>query len=255
MTRQMRAFRRIANRCVGVASAAALLTMRADGAAPPAEVFVIGTLYQLHASAPGYDLQTLRRIVVAIDPQVLVLDCTPREIATRSVHASKIEYPGVIFPLMREREYAVYAAEPDEPMFSQILESIVAASQDLKRSRPQAAQALDQFRKATDSVLAAHWQSPADAHDAVTAQTLAAKEALQNIMIGPAAETGAARWNRLWADTILRAVREHPGQRILALTGIANRSSIALALNGIAGINLINTSEWLRAHDAALRGR
>src|SRR5262245_43034465 len=255
MTRQTWTFQQLASRCAIATMVAALVTMSAAGAAPAADVYVIGSLYGLHASAPGYDLQALRRIVVAIDPQVLVLDCTPREIATRTVHASKIEYPEVIFPLMRERQYVVYAAEPDEPMFSDIVTSIVEASQDLKRTRPEAAQALDQFKKATDSALTAYWRSPADAHDAITAQMLAAREALQNRMIGPAAETGSVRWNRHWADSIVRAARENPGRRILALTGIANRSSITLALKGATGIKVIDTTSWLRTHGADLAGR
>jgi hypothetical protein len=255
MTRQTCTLQRLATRCVIVTIVAALPVLSVVGAAPATEVYVIGSLYGLHARAPGYDLEALRRIVVAIDPQVLVLDCTPREIATRTVHASKIEYPEVIFPLMRERQYAVYPAEPDEPMFGEIVESIVEASQDLKRTRPEAAQAIEQFKKATDSVLTAYWQSPADAHDAITAQMLAAKEALQNRIIGPAAETGSIRWNRHWADSILRAARENPGRRILALTGIANRSPITLALKGATGIKVIDTTLWLRTHGASLTGR
>ena len=226
--------------------AAVLWSLSALVAAPPTEVFVIGSLYRQHESVAGYSLDTLRRIVVTIDPQVLVLDCTPKEIATQSVHASKIEYPGVIFPLMNERKPRVYAAEPDEPLFSEIVQSIVTATRDLEQSKPETAQALVQLKKASDAALAVYWQTAAHVHDNVTAQALAGREVLNNRIIGPAAETGSRRWNQHWTDAIVRAAKENPGKRILAVAGIQNRSWIMSALKDVDDIDLIDIEKWLR---------
>ena len=93
------------------------------------QVFVLGTLYKRHEAVPRYDLAALRRTISAIQPDALVLDVTPRELATRKVWPGKIEYPGVVFPLIDAGRYRVYAAEPDEPMFTEIVQSIVEANQ------------------------------------------------------------------------------------------------------------------------------
>ena len=49
---------------------------------------------------------------------MIVTDCTPTEIREQKVHASKIEYPQVIFPLVQQHGYRVYAGEPDEPFIT-----------------------------------------------------------------------------------------------------------------------------------------
>jgi hypothetical protein len=91
------------------------------------EIFVLGTLYTRHETTPAYDLKTLRRIILDIGPDVLVVDCTPTEVREQKVHPSKVEYPDAIFLLARERAYKVYAAEPDEPLFSEIVRPSSAA--------------------------------------------------------------------------------------------------------------------------------
>lgn len=218
--------------------------------AGPADVYVVGTLYRRHAAVPAYDLPALRRLMLAIKPDILVLDCTPAEIAAQTVHASKIEYAGVVFPLVRERGYPVYAAEPAEPMFSEIVQAITAENQAMGRDRPEIAKALAQFTAATYAALAPHWQSVADVQDSVTAQALAGKSVLVNRMTGPAAERGWARWNQHWADAILRAAAEHPGKRILALTGIENRPWIVEALGRAETVRVVDVPRWLREHAA-----
>jgi hypothetical protein len=217
-------------------------------AADRAEVFVLGTLYKRHDAVPAYDLPALRRIIVAIQPEVLVLDCTPREIAEQRVHASKVEYPGVVFPLMREGRYKVYPAEPDEPMFSEIVQSIIAANTALEKERPDAAAAVKSYRESTYAALATRWRSPADVHDEVTAAALAAKEALDAEIVGPVLAKGGERWNRHWADAIVKAAAENPGRRILALAGIENRAPIAKALEGHANMRVVDIAAWLRGH-------
>lgn len=228
----------------------AVATMGARGglAAERTEVFVLGTLYKRHEVVPAYDLPALRRIVTAIKPDVLVLDCTPREIAEERVHPSKVEYPGVIFPLMREGRYKIYAAEPDEPLFSEIVQSIVTATTVFEKERPDAAAAWKRYGESTYGALTALWRSPADVHEHVTATALAGKQALDGELVGAALVDGSARWNRHWADAILKAAHENPGRRILATVGIENRAPIAKALEPEAALTVVDMARWLREH-------
>jgi hypothetical protein len=212
------------------------------------EVFVLGTLYKRHQSVPAYDLPTLRRIVLAIKPDVLVLDCTPREVEEQAVSPGKIEYPGVIFPLIRDGAYRVYAAEPREPMFSEIVRAVVQVHEAFRKTRPEAAAAFDQFQTGTYAALMQHWQSPAEVNDDVTGDVLSAKKALEGHLVGPAEADGWTRWNRHWTDTIMDAVAHHAGRRILAVTGIENRPWIVAALRKEPRVTVIDMPGWLRSH-------
>ena len=145
----------------------AAFAARAD-AAPSTQVFVLGSLYSRHQDIAAYDLGALRRVVLAIDPDVLVVDCTPTEVREQKVHPSKIEYPQVIFPLVQQHGYRVYAAEPDEPLFTQIVQPLAQARSAFAKAKPEQARILDEYDEATWSALALYWQSPADAHDETT---------------------------------------------------------------------------------------
>jgi hypothetical protein len=57
----------------------------APNAADKAQVFVVATLYKRHESVPAYDLATLRKVILAIKPEVLVLDITPDELKNEKV--------------------------------------------------------------------------------------------------------------------------------------------------------------------------
>src|SRR5688572_11821105 len=69
------------------------------------EVFVLATLYSRHKTTPVYDLDTLKKIIQAIRPDVFVLDVTPTELKEQQVFPSKIEYPVAIFPLVNDGKH------------------------------------------------------------------------------------------------------------------------------------------------------
>ncbi len=220
--------------------------MVAADAPAKTDVYVVGTLYRRHATVAAYDLATVRRIVQAIKPDVLVVDCTPQEVRDRRVHESKIEYAQIIFPLIQEQSYKVYPAEPDEPLFTEIVQAAAAAHKTFQSTKPQESAALQDYVKATYAALAIHWRGPADVQDTLTGQVLAARVALDGRMVGTAEYT--ARWNQHWTDAILRAVRENPGKRVLALTGIENRAWIVDALTKSPDVELVDMPSWLQSN-------
>jgi hypothetical protein len=212
------------------------------------EVFVLGTLYKRHETTPAYDLQALRRIILDIGPDVLVVDCTPTEVRELKVHPSKVEYPGAIFPLAHARGYPMYAAEPDEPLFTELVQSQIDVRESVRKKQPEKARAADEYGKFAYSVLAEHWRSPADVHDETTAVVLEGKQQLEALVFGPVARDGQIRWDQHWTDVILRAAAENPGKRVLALTGIQNRKWIADALQVDGSVEVVDMTRWLRDH-------
>jgi len=164
------------------------------------------------------------------------------------VHASKIEYAQVIFPLMEAGAYKVYPAEPDEPMFSDIVKAVATAHQTFQQTKPEDSAAFQEYVKSTYAVLAKHWRSPAEVNDDLTGRVLGAKKALEAQLVGDAEGDGGRRWNQHWTDSIVRAVAENPGKRVLALTGIENRYWIVDALRHSPQVELIDIPAWLRTH-------
>lgn len=212
------------------------------------EVFVIGTLYRQHEQVPAYSTDVLRRMILAMKPDVLVLDVTPEELAARKVHASKIEYPEAIFPLADTGDYALYAAEPAKPLFDEITQGIGKAMKELSAHRPDVGQALDAQSDATYAALKLHWTSPAKAHDAVTATATSSKIRLRGALVGAVMDDADVRWNQHTADVAMRAAQEHPGKRILVLTGIENRPFVTANIVRAGGVNLIDMEAWLLAN-------
>lgn len=219
-------------------------------AADRTQLFIVGTLYKRHERVAAYDLAALRRTIQAIKPDVLVLDITPDELRTRSVHASKIEYPGVIFPLLDERRCVAFAAEPSEPMFSEIVQATIAAGREFEQQQPAEAAAMKQFTESLYAGLAAFWKSPADVNSAATDRLFAGKRALQARLMGAVDTNGWNRWNQHTADVAMLAARRHRGQRVLVLVGIENRYWLNERLRGESGVDLVDVEAWLRQHMA-----
>lgn len=229
-----------------------ILGVSFDAALPPAaeqaQVFVLGTLYKRHEAVARYDLATLRHTLAAIRPDALVLDVTPNELSTRKVWPGKIEYPAVIFPFIDAGRYRVYAAEPDEPMFSEIVQSIIGENRALERAHPDVSEGLKRFADATYGALYAAWQSPADVNSEVTDRVMAGKQALESRLAGPVRGRAGERWNRHVLDVILKAVRENPGRRVLVLVGVENRYWFVDHLRDLPEVDPVNLETWLRQH-------
>lgn len=215
-------------------------------AAAASQIFVLGTLYSRHQSIAAYDLDALRRVVLAINPDVVVVDCTPTEVREQKVHPSKVEYPQVIFPLIQQHGYRVYAAEPDEPLFTQIVQPLSQARSAFAEAKPEQARVLSDYDKATWSALKLYWQSPADAHDATTALALAGRKALDDRVYGELQEQANTRWIEHWVRIVRQAAVENPGKKILAVAGIDNRAEIERELRRDRALDVVDMAQWLR---------
>lgn len=212
------------------------------------EVFVLATLYSRHKTTPVYDLDTLKKIIQAIKPDVFVLDVTPTELQEQKVFPSKIEYPGAIFPVINNGRYAVYAAEPPEPVFTEIVTAVKTVRQEFRAKQPEAAKAVDQMTLSIFDVLKAGWQTPADVNSKITDQALAGKRVIEDRLTGPVDVACGIRWTQHIVKTTLQAAKEHPGKRILVLNGIENCNVLRDELARNADITLVDMEQWLRSH-------
>lgn len=215
--------------------------------AAKSEVFVLATLYKRHETVGAYDLQTLRRIILAVKPEAVVLDVTPDELKQEKVHQSKIEYPNVIFPLVKSENYLAYAAEPAEPLFGEIVQSVSKGFQAFEKNNPDESAAMKQYTASLFETLKFSWKTPADVNSQVTDKVLAGKEALRGNFVKEYG-SGQQRWNQHTTDAVLRAAKENPKKRILLLLGIENCYWVRNALRNNKRVNLVDMEQWLRTN-------
>jgi hypothetical protein len=227
-------------------------TSPSHSVAKSGEVMVLATLYRRHENVSVYDLSTLRKIILAFKPDVLVLDVTPSELKEGKVHPSKIEYTEVVFPLLKSGGYRVYPAEPAEPMFSEIVNGVQNAINAFESENLAAAKAMRQLNTSTYEALKAYWQTPAEVNDDVTDGLLMGKTAFERQLNGTAKVNGE-RWNQHTVDVIQRAVKENPGKRLLVLNGIENCYWLRDALSRDSKIILVKAEQWLRDHSQELK--
>lgn len=235
---------------VTVAAFAMLALVGADQAAAqapsaPSDVYILATLYRRHQTTPAYDHATLRQLITRIAPEVVVLDVSPTELREQKVHPSKAEYPEVIFPLVKERGYRVYPGEPDEPVFTEVVQKLVASLKAFNTDHPEAAKIDKAYEEAAWAALAPMWKTPADVNSHATYRVLGARRAYQDRVAGPDVADAWRRWNDHAASIVRQAQRENPGKRILVLLGVENCGTLNATLQGSPELRVVDMESWL----------
>jgi hypothetical protein len=212
----------------------------------PAEIYILATLYQRHATTPAYSHDSLRQIVQRIKPDVVVLDVSPNELQAQTVHPSKAEYPEVIFPLVRSEQIRAYPGEPPEPVFSEIVSQLGAELKRFQAESPASAAADRAYTTASYAALAELWRSPADVNGRVTDALLHARRGYQDRLAGAKVAEAWQRWNDHAAGMVRTAATEHPGKRVLVLIGVENCGLLRATLKEDSRIRLVDMEAWLR---------
>lgn len=211
----------------------------------PAQVVVLDTLHRIHEKVPAYSYARLGRLIEQLRPDVLCVELQPGDLTKRPAEPTKREYPKVIYPLIDRHRYRVYAMEPAEPVYSDIIKPYVAANRAFQSSQAASAEAFNHYSKGLYAGLLAYWTTPARANDAITDAQFRAKHALQQALIGPAERTGWNAWNQQFLATITRAARENPGKRIVVTVGAEHGYWLRAHLANVPGLELLDTPTLL----------
>lgn len=214
--------------------------------APPAEVVVLGTLHRMHDEIPSYDFVQLERIIERLAPDVLCVELQPTDLETRPDEPNKQEYPRAIYPLIDRQRYRVYALEPAEPLFSQLLGPYVDASRRFADTQAEQSALFSAFVESTYAALKAYWKSPVEVNDELTDRVLRAKHDLQGALVGPGEIEGWERWNQHFLDVIETAALENPGRRVLVLVGAEHAYWLRAHLASSEHLRLVDTAKRLR---------
>lgn len=139
------------------------------GATQDTEVFVLGALGALHEKVDRFPYETLGLIIRAIDPDVMLLEVTPEELAGRLDTKGRPEYPNVVWPFLKEGAVPrTYAMEAGQPLYGELTREGDRIWRDFANQHPRESAALTAYDSAAAHVLLAHWRSVADTQDDVT---------------------------------------------------------------------------------------
>ena len=215
-------------------------------AAGPAEVVVLATLHQLHATTPWYGFDDLARIIEDLEPSVLLVELTAEDLEERKDQKTKQEYPRSVFPLLEKHRYEAVPLEPPEPEFSRLVGLMRQAHADTGERAPAADERFGAYAEALLAVLLAHWDSPAAVNSPLTDRLFEAKHALQGVLYGEGEVAAWEGWNAHFLQTILDTARRHPGERLLVLVGAEHGYWLRRELRGQESVRLLDAEELLR---------
>jgi len=213
--------------------------------APPDGVYVVGAIQRLHASEPSFTFGDLRRILEAVNPDVLVLEVRPDELAERKETQGRPEYPAVVWPWLAARPTPAVAMEPGGEAFKAMTGEAGALFAAFEEQKPEDDAYMTRLGKALSAVLQDHWRHPADAHDAVTIDLIRAEGLAQARLGGDRFETSQAEWDGYMVARAREAIAANPGKRVLVLASYRNLGAFREALKGDP--RLVDMEPWLRA--------
>ena len=184
-----------------------------------ATVTVLSTLHTFHARVPGYGFEVLKSLITKLNPDILAVELTEEDLATRRNQGVKQEYQYSVFPLLETFKGSVVTLEPEEPEYSQLVSQLRTAERELREKTPQKAEALGLYVDQLYGVLLEKWKSPCDVNSNATDSVFEVKHRYQDSLLGPTYRDSWERWNQHALDRVLAANRANPGKRIVILMG------------------------------------
>ncbi len=223
----------------------------AASATPEPDVFVIGSLHELHASEPAFPYETLRQLLLRIEPEVLVLEVRPDELEQRSTTPGRPEYPAVLWPLLKGTHIVAIAMEPGGDDFRRISSAARASVERATAQDPASAKSLDSLDRSLEVALQAHWVDAADSQDAVTAALARAVALVREQKLGEAYVAAQSEWDGFMAARAVEAVVNNPRKRIVVLGSYRNRALLTDAIRRVAPERLVDVATYMTKAQSA----
>ncbi|HYE43449.1 MAG TPA: hypothetical protein VEA15_08655 [Caulobacteraceae bacterium] len=212
---------------------------------PRDAVLIVGALHRLHETQPAFDYAALKRVIEAADPDILLLEVRPDELAERKDTPGRPEYPRVVWPLLDTLGATAVPMEPGGAEFERRVKEASDLHAAFARDQPEAAALLDRYDGALGRVLARHWKALADTHDAATDDLMRGRYIVQFSVGGDGLAASQREWDDYMVREARRVVKANPGKRILVLGSYRNRHLFHEALAAEAPARVVDMRAWL----------
>jgi len=210
------------------------------------EVFVLSTLHQFHGESKYYSFTTLSRIIEKLRPDILAVELTPADLASRREQKTKQEYQKSIFPLIDKHKYLTVALEPAEPKYSEIISLIRDSEKTLREKSPAQAEAFSLYVETLYEFLFRTWDSPRAVNSAQTDAFFEVKHSFQNALYDEKQKQGWEAWNTHFLTTILETARNNPGKLIVVTVGAEHGFWLRKNLRKHKTVSLLEAEKYLK---------
>jgi hypothetical protein len=207
------------------------------------QVLVLSTLHQYHAQASCYGFSTLRAIIAALAPDLLLLEVSEEDLRTRPDERIKREYPEVVYPLLAALGVQALALEPSGDGRHALIERMRAAEsqfRDSERSEAHYAYVNEWFKS-----LVSCWRTPADVNSTGTDAAVFAKHAIEKSIYPPDSTRSWEEWNQHFLDQITNAVNQRRPRLALVLVGLEHSHWLRSRLARRTGLDLLDAQATL----------
>lgn len=211
-----------------------------------AEIFVLATLHQFHDESKYYSFETLSGIIETLRPDVLAVELTPADLASRREQKTKQEYQKSIFPLIDKHKYKTVALEPAEPKFSELVSLIRDSEKDLREKSPAKSEAFSLYVKTLYDHLFNTWNSPLAVNSRQTDAFFEVKHDYQNAIYDERQKQGWEGWNTHFLEKILEAANNNPGKRIVVTIGAEHAFWLRKNLRENKTVTLLEAEKYLK---------
>ena len=218
----------------------------AASADKPTEVVVLCTLHQLHEEARSYSYAELGTAIEALQPDVLAVELTQTDLATKVTQKNKREYQNAVYPLLERHKWTAVAMEPEGARRDELLASLRLSEGTLEREAPQKAETFEMYVNSLYEYLLSKWHSAADVNATWTDDLFAVKHTFQSKLYGHKEEEAWEGWNRYFLEGIMAAVKTNPDKRVVVIVGAEHGYWLRAHLRDVHGVKLLDTSGLLQ---------
>ena len=183
-------------------------------------IIVIATIHQFHLKSQFYSLGHLKTMIERINPDVICVELTAKDLKDKKDQAVKVEYPKCIIPLAEKKGYILIPMEPNEPEYSRIVNKSKQTLKKIESKEPTKLEIFSLYIKSLLDYLFTYWNSPVEVNSQLTNALFEVKHKFQNSLFGLAEEQGWNEWNNHFLNTILETAEAYKDKKILVTVGV-----------------------------------
>lgn len=224
----------------GGASGLSAAATRADNG-----IYIVGALHGLHETEESFDYAELKNLIEAIDPDVMLLEVRPDELAGRKDTPGRPEYPAVIWPMIAESGSTAVGMEPGDALFTKMVTDAGNRAAAFERDYPDEHAFWTSYGRSLVSALTEHWSELAQTHDDITGDLMRGRYIVHAAIAGESAAEGQKRWDAYMVEQARLAINANPDGKILVLGSYRNRHVFVEALSVDFADRVVDMEQWL----------
>ena len=207
-----------------------------------AGIIILAALHQFHLKCDFYSLDHLRTIIENINPDIICVELTKKDLEENKDQTVKVEYSKCILPLAQEQGYKLIAMEPDEQEYSRVVDKYKSMNKKIASEEPHKIEIFNQYIEVLYDYLFTYWNSPIDVNSSLTDALFEVKHKFQESLFGSTEKECWGEWNTNFLNTILETSKKYKGKKILVTVGVEHVYWLKKHLEGNSDIKLIELS-------------